>query len=58
MEIFYIEDNPDNTLLIQRIVKAEGHSYLFDGHKWQKPKRFLKEEVVQKMLKECRDLNK
>lgn len=28
MQILYVEDHPNNVLLIQRIVKAEGHSFL------------------------------
>jgi two-component system cell cycle response regulator DivK len=28
MQVLYIEDHPNNVLLIQRIVKAEGHTFL------------------------------
>lgn len=28
MQVLYVEDHPNNVLLIQRIVKAEGHSFL------------------------------
>lgn len=37
MQVLYIEDHPNNVLLIQRIVKAEGHSFLHavDGESGQ-----------------------
>jgi two-component system cell cycle response regulator DivK len=28
MQVLYVEDHPNNVLLIQRIVKAEGHTFL------------------------------
>jgi two-component system, cell cycle response regulator DivK len=28
MQVLYVEDHPNNVLLIQRIVKAEGHAFL------------------------------
>jgi two-component system cell cycle response regulator DivK len=37
MQILYIEDHPNNVLLIQRIVRAEGHTFLHavDGESGQ-----------------------
>lgn len=31
MQVFYVEDHPNNTLLIQRIVQSEGHQFLHAG---------------------------
>lgn len=37
MQVLYIEDHPNNVLLIQRIVKAEGHTFIHaaDGESGQ-----------------------